>query len=538
MQPFTTLNTPAAERSARPETTRTDASDRGDHDRFHDAFDRARQHRADRQAPRDRATAEQRAAAARDTPTDRADGARRAAAAGDVDVAAYAREHRSSDDANGSSSVAGLAVLGVPVAGLLEQHRGGNLEVAGGDGAAQLDEVLEELDAGVLPALAGELGLSTEALLDAVQSLSAAEADTAADLAVDLAAELLADGNGTDEATLADAADLLDLAAQLAQHSDGDSAPADQIAQLLADHAELGDEADELADRIASLLADDADTDEAAVLAAVAQAQLAAALTRAGDAVRPDDALEDETDRLDRIVATLRAMADDAGIDMDGSDETAGSDAVEAGLRAAVAAVDTPDGADDADDAYGASDDEPEVDDQRTQRDGGRVHARAATTDRAHRGGDADRAHTTSTDARSAPPSAEPVGPPSTPPGRAGQGRAPSLPPGVQRVLEAVEQLERLAPPRQLTLDLGELRVRVAMEEGQVRLSVLDGDARDGEELLEDARQALAGQGFDLGGDAEHADADGDDDRPGAAAGEPTDRSRTRGRRDDTGLRL
>ena len=526
MQPFTALNASSTEQAVRAEAPRREPSDRGDHDRFRDAFDRAREHRAEQQAARDRAATDR--AAGDRAAADRAADRRRAAAARETDVAAYAREHRGDDDTHGSSSVAGLAVLGRPVAGLVEQHRGSNLEIIGGDGVSQLDVSLEELDDDALAALVGDLGLSAEALLNALQTLEGADTDAVADLAMELAAELLADGAGHDAADVADAAGLMDVLGQLAALTGGDEPLAERIGQLLdagpdtdletvldavmsvvADSdmdidvdtdVSLTDELRELAERLAQLLSDDDGLDAAVIRAAAALAELSGALAR-GSGARASDT-DAASDRLEHTVAALRSLA--AETDGDGEADPSDEPDMELGQPRASA----------------------------------RADQRAATADRAHRGGDSERTRTTSTEARTAPPPAEPPGPPATPPGRAGLGRAPSLPPGVQRVLEAVEQLERLAPPRQLTLDLGELRVRVAMEEGQVRLSVLDGDARDGEELLEDARRALTEQGFDLGGDGEGSGGDTDDDRPSASPDGADERRRAPGRRADTGLRL
>lgn len=103
--------------------------------------------------------------------------------------------------------------------------------------------------------------------------------------------------------------------------------------------------------------------------------------------------------------------------------------------------------------------------------------------------------------------------------------RASSLPAGVQRVLEVVQQLEKQPPPRQLVLELGDLRMRIGLDEqGQVRLTLLQGDGSDGDALLGEARDALADHGFDLaGGDAE---ASADDHEGGSPTGAgPTDAS-------------
>lgn len=120
---------------------------------------------------------------------------------------------------------------------------------------------------------------------------------------------------------------------------------------------------------------------------------------------------------------------------------------------------------------------------------------------------------------------------------RAESVRLPSLPAGVQRVLDLVSQLEKMPPPRQLVLELGDLRVRVGMEDGQVRLTVLAGDQQDADELLADARDALAQQGFDLSeerDDAPDQGASSGSDDPAPAPEPPS----ARARRSPAGLRL
>ncbi len=69
----------------------------------------------------------------------------------------------------------------------------------------------------------------------------------------------------------------------------------------------------------------------------------------------------------------------------------------------------------------------------------------------------------------------------------------------VQRVLDAVEALELAPPPRSLTIEVGDVRLRVVVEEGQVRLAVLGERTRAGDELLEASQQELTQRGFDLG---------------------------------------
>lgn len=85
----------------------------------------------------------------------------------------------------------------------------------------------------------------------------------------------------------------------------------------------------------------------------------------------------------------------------------------------------------------------------------------------------------------------------------------------IQRVLEAIERLENAPPPRQLTLDLGDHRLRVALEDGQVRLSLLGKDGDEASRFLEQARSELASRGFDMAGD--RGNQRGPDQRPEAS---------------------
>ncbi|MFA9430927.1 hypothetical protein [Egicoccus sp. AB-alg2] len=82
-----------------------------------------------------------------------------------------------------------------------------------------------------------------------------------------------------------------------------------------------------------------------------------------------------------------------------------------------------------------------------------------------------------------------------------GRTTSTSMGAAISRVLDALEQLEAAPPPRQVTLELGDLRVRVALEDGNVRLQVL-GDQRDAaREFVRAATDALRERGFDLGRD-------------------------------------
>jgi hypothetical protein len=81
----------------------------------------------------------------------------------------------------------------------------------------------------------------------------------------------------------------------------------------------------------------------------------------------------------------------------------------------------------------------------------------------------------------------------------------------VNRVLEAIEQLEHRPPPRRMVVEVGDMRLTVALRGDEVRLSVVG--ARSGSELsaewARDISQALASRGFNLSqGDREGAQRD------------------------------
>ena len=94
---------------------------------------------------------------------------------------------------------------------------------------------------------------------------------------------------------------------------------------------------------------------------------------------------------------------------------------------------------------------------------------------------------------------------------------------GVARVLDAIEQLEKAPPPRQVTLELGDVRVRVAVEDGAVRMQLL-GEQRDaGRDFLRAASEALRERGFEMAGEGkgDARDRDAERQRPDLAPPRP-----------------
>jgi GNAT superfamily N-acetyltransferase len=93
-----------------------------------------------------------------------------------------------------------------------------------------------------------------------------------------------------------------------------------------------------------------------------------------------------------------------------------------------------------------------------------------------------------------------------------------------------------MPPPRQVVLELGEVRVRLGLEDGAVRMQVLGEDRGQGRDLLRAAEEALRERGFDLAGErgeggrerpAEQQRPDLAPPRPGngaAPGGRPADR--------------
>jgi hypothetical protein len=65
-----------------------------------------------------------------------------------------------------------------------------------------------------------------------------------------------------------------------------------------------------------------------------------------------------------------------------------------------------------------------------------------------------------------------------------------------QRVLDIVTRLEEAPPPRVVVIESGELRVRVGLDAGIVRMTVLGEATEAGDDLLHEAAAALEAQGY------------------------------------------
>ena len=123
----------------------------------------------------------------------------------------------------------------------------------------------------------------------------------------------------------------------------------------------------------------------------------------------------------------------------------------------------------------------------------------------------------------------------------------------IERLVEASSRLEQLAPPRQLVMELGDMRVRLRLDEAGLRLQVLGDQTTIDRELLREASDELRSRGFDLaGGGREEEPGEGGghqsaretpprasrqaltESRPGT----PNDGSHARGASNDTALRI
>jgi hypothetical protein len=95
-------------------------------------------------------------------------------------------------------------------------------------------------------------------------------------------------------------------------------------------------------------------------------------------------------------------------------------------------------------------------------------------------------------------------------------GLRPGLAATIERLIEASTRLEQMPPPRSLVLELGEMRVRLSLDEAGLRLQLL-GDQQADRDLLQEAGEELRARGFDL--TQEHGD--------GASDGPSTDEHQT-----------
>lgn len=78
-----------------------------------------------------------------------------------------------------------------------------------------------------------------------------------------------------------------------------------------------------------------------------------------------------------------------------------------------------------------------------------------------------------------------------------------------QRVLDIVARLEEQPPPRVVVIDTGEVRVRIGLDAGVVRMTVLGEPSEAGEDLLREAADALEADGF--GTELDRPSGDGSD---------------------------
>jgi hypothetical protein len=81
----------------------------------------------------------------------------------------------------------------------------------------------------------------------------------------------------------------------------------------------------------------------------------------------------------------------------------------------------------------------------------------------------------------------------------------------LERVLEAAARLDRMPPPRQLTLEVGDARVRLGIEDGVLRVQLVGESQPEDRDLLRDVTAELRSRGFDLG----RGDGDGRQPGPG-----------------------
>lgn len=86
----------------------------------------------------------------------------------------------------------------------------------------------------------------------------------------------------------------------------------------------------------------------------------------------------------------------------------------------------------------------------------------------------------------------------------------PGLAATIERLVEATTRLENQPPPRQLVLEVGDMRVRLSLDEAGLRLQLLDEGQLGQRDLLRAASEELRARGFDLAEDGagEHAGED------------------------------
>jgi hypothetical protein len=91
----------------------------------------------------------------------------------------------------------------------------------------------------------------------------------------------------------------------------------------------------------------------------------------------------------------------------------------------------------------------------------------------------------------------------------------------LERVLEAAARLDRMPPPRQLTLEVGEARVRLGIEDGVLRVQLVGESQPEDRDLLRDVTAELRARGFDLGHGGGRGDGDGRQPEPGQQPAPP-----------------
>lgn len=114
-----------------------------------------------------------------------------------------------------------------------------------------------------------------------------------------------------------------------------------------------------------------------------------------------------------------------------------------------------------------------------------------------------------------------PTAQPSAPTGevRGASALRPGLATTIERIAEATTRLENQPPPRQLVLELGDMRVRLSLDEAGLRLQLLDENQLSQRDLLRAASEELRARGFDLADDGPGEHAGGDPEQAQARAG-------------------